>query len=348
MAETREHLLSTLAAIVADYRQGDISPRTPEVIDAWLQQFPATIQEPLLAALAHVLKKTYISKETFKAFLTALASTDKLSPGSKPNDYWCQVNLLNIQKGGNSQKEILDLFDEVLKGTHGFGVSDTGSNNGDFVYLDDCIGTGSRVRADICAWLEGDAPKNSVVHVITPVLYAGSYWVDEKVKETAAANGKTATLHKWRLDHFHMENRKSYRHSSDVLWPTVAPADPDVQAYAKHLEVAGHPPVMRNPGNSGASGIYANDAQKVLLEQAFLVRGCQLRRECGNLPEKARPLGYQILDTFGFGSMFVTYRNCPNNCPLALWVQQAEYPAMFPRKTNTQAADEKFWKEFLS
>lgn len=346
MATTRQQLLESVSDTVADYRSGDIPERSPDLINQWLNQFPADVQEPLLAGLAHVLERTYVSKENFKTFLAALATTDKLSSGSDPEKYWRDVNLLDIQQGGGSQTEILELFDEVLQESHGFTRSDTGSDGGPYIYLDDCVGTGSRVRSDLCAWLENDAPQSSTVHIITPILYRGAYWIDAKIQEAAEANGKTVSLKKWRLDQFEMENRKSYRHTSDVLWPTALPDDPDVQVYVKHLEGLGHPAVLRNPGNPGASGIYTDDAQKILLEQAFLVRGCELRSECTNLREKHRPLGYQNLDTLGFGSMFVTYRNCPNNCPLAFWVQQGDYPVLFPRKTNTQTSLESFMKGF--
>lgn len=342
----RSELLEHFAETISDYRKGEIAPRTPELIEAWLQQFPANIHQPLLEALVYVCDKTYISRNTFKNFLRGLASNDKLSPGCKPIDYWRNVNFLDIQQGGNSQKEILTLFDEVLQETHGYRLADTGSKHGDFIYLDDCIGTGNRVRWDLCAWIDADAPNQVNLHVITPILYTGSWWIDTKIQEAATANGKVISLHKWRLEDYEMENRLAYRHTSDVLWPAEIPADPDVQAYAKHLLDLGHPAVLRHSGNPGVSGIFQNDFQRGLLEQAFLLRGCQIRMECSNLPDCARPLGYHNLDCFGFGSMFVMHRNCPNNCPLALWVQQAEYPALFPRKTNTQTADESIIKEF--
>lgn len=340
MSTARTKLLASLSATIADYRKG-IPPRSPELIDAWLEQFPEESQEPLLDGLNHVLRRTYISKDAFRAFLTGLAGTDKLAQGEKPGRFWKSVNFLDIQRGGRSQKEILSLFDGLLEEIHGFGVNDAGSPDGEYVYLDDCIGTGSRVRTDLCAWLEGDAPEESKVHIITPVLYAGSYWIDDRIAETAAANGKKIHLQKWRLEDFHMENRRAYRNSADVLWPSSLPADPDVQAYVKSLEAAGYPPILRKPGNPGASGIFRDDAQKQLMEHALLVRGCEIRRDCANLRETARPLGYQTLQALGFGSMFVTFRNCPNNCPLAFWVQQEEYPTLFPRRTNAQTAAER-------
>lgn len=343
----RGRLLKSIAEMIADYRQGEVVQRTPDLTEQWVQQFPAPTQDPLLEALAHVFEKTYISRDTFKTFLQFLASTDKLSPGSKPAEYWRSANILDIQQGGSSQKEILEMFDEVLQETHGFGLEDTGSKEGDSIYLDDCIGTGSRVRSDICAWLEDGAPKQSRLHVITPILYKGSWWIDGRIQQTAKAEGKTVNMSKWRLEGFEMENRKQHRNRSDVLWPTEIPDHPDVHAYVKSLEDAGYPVVLREAGNCGASGIFKEDAQKILLEQAFLTRGCQIRQEYDNLPDNVRPLGYHNLDTLGFGSMFVTYQNCPNNCPLVLWVEQDEYPALFPRKTNTQTAGENLLRGLL-
>jgi hypothetical protein len=348
MSDKRNEILSSLAETLADYRQGEIEPRTPKLIDAWVQQFPDTVQLDVLSALSNVFKKTYISKKDFKGFLGNLVKGNKISPGSVPAQYWRAANFLDTQKGGNSQTELLALADEVLTEIHSFGIDQTGSDDGQFIYLDDCIGTGSRVRSDVCGWVESTAPKVSVLHVISPVLYLGSWWIDDKIQETAKAAGKTVSLTKWSLESYQMENRMARREIADVLWPTRLPSDPAVQAYVKRLVESGHPPALRKGGNGGASGIFTDDAEKIVLEQAFLLRGCEIRQESSNLPDKARPLGYHNLDCLGFGSMFVTYRNCPNNCPIALWVQQAEYPALLPRKTNKQSATERVWKGFFS
>ena len=298
-----------------------------------VQQFPESAQEPLLEALAYVLNKTYLSRDRFRKFLAGLASTNKLAPSTDPGEYWRRVNFLDIQQGGNSQIEILEMFDEVLQETHGFSIDQTGSSDGDFIYLDDCIGTGSRVRNDVCNWFAEDAPEIVNLHIITPILHKGSYWIDNMIREAAISNGKKITSYrKWRL--FHMENRLAYRHQSDVLWPTSVPDHAAIQEYVSFLKGSGHPPVLRTPGNPGVSKIFEDDAQKILLEETFLARGCEIREEQGNLPDVLRPLGFSILDTLGFGSMFVTYRNCPNNCPLALWVDQDDYPSLFPRRTN--------------
>ena len=338
----RSDILQSISDTIADYRRDEISPRTPRLIDDWLQQFPEAVQFSLLNALDYVLERTYISRAKFQVFLKALALSTKFAPTVEPKDYWRRANFVNIQQGGSSQAEILELFDEVLEEAYGFGLSQTGSPDGDFIYLDDCIGTGARLRSDVCNWLTGDTPQNINLHVITPIFFKGSYWIDAKIQETGKENGKTVLLKKWSLPQFEMENRRMYRNQSDVLWPTSDLEHDDVHEYFAYLGELGRPPTLRHQIPSGSSRIFANDSQRVLMENAFLTRGCTIRKKNDNLPKALRPLGYSILDTLGFGSMFVTYRNCPNNCPLVLWVDQPNYPALFPRKTNTDSLIERF------
>jgi hypothetical protein len=83
----------------------------------------------------------------------------------------------------------------------------------------------------------------------------------------------------------------------------------------------------------GDSEIFSSEAGRDLLEQQLLKAGLQIREECQYLKENHRPLGYMKLKTLGFGSLLVTFRNCPNNCPLAFWVDDPWYP-LFPRKIN--------------
>jgi hypothetical protein len=67
---------------------------------------------------------------------------------------------------------------------------------------------------------------------------------------------------------------------------------------------------------------------------------------CGNLGNSERPLGHMTLVTLGFGSLIVTYRNCPNNAPLALWVDHPWYP-LFPRTTNTDTQLKKMFPRIV-
>jgi hypothetical protein len=107
-----------------------------------------------------------------------------------------------------------------------------------------------------------------------------------------------------------------------------------VLAYVQMLKNANHPPEKRYQGGTPRNdGIFSGEAARAVLERAFLKAGARIRSVCPYLPENARPLGYSKLMTLGFGATVVTYRNCPNNCPLALWAGNPWYP-LFSRKTN--------------
>ena len=66
----------------------------------------------------------------------------------------------------------------------------------------------------------------------------------------------------------------------------------------------------------------------------------RIRKMCPYLNENQRPLGNMVLKSLGFGSMIVTFRNCPNNTPLAFWAGDPWYP-LFPRKVNKKVFDPK-------
>lgn len=86
--------------------------------------------------------------------------------------------------------------------------------------------------------------------------------------------------------------------------------------------------------------LFRNPQDRNLIEQLFLVHGLQMLN-CAQDPHYAmRPLGYEKLESFGFGTMFGTCFNWPNNGPLVLWYGDPNNwnPALnffplFPRRT---------------
>ena len=327
---TRAALLQQIATTIGDYRQGKIARPTPAHVEQWVNQFDAAVQLPILQEMDHVLKKTYFSKKAVTGFLKGLI-TNKELVGDDPCTFWRDVKFLDIQSGGASQREMLKLFSEILEKECGYSVDDCGANPKVFVYLDDAIFTGSRVKNDLTKWIADVAPQAATVHVLVIAIHEGSYYNRDKIVSTAQEAGKTIDIKWWRWAM--LENRKSYRDSSDILWPVEIPGG-DTQAYVKNMK---RQPVLRFAGSTGSLKIFSSDTGRQLLEQEFLKAGARIRQMCPNLPEIERPLGHSYLETLGFGSTLVTYRNCPNNAALAFWVGDPWYP-LFPRVTNRVTA----------
>lgn len=324
----RTDLLASIAGTIQDYQAG--VPPTPEHVDRWIKQFDKTVQLAVLREMDHVLKQTYVSLTNVTEFLKDLLKTKELA-GKEPCTFWRGVNFLNIQSRGNSQTEMLELFDAILKERCGFGIEECDGKSAVYLYLDDGIFTGNRVRHDLEAWIAEDAPAEAKIHIVTIALHSnGYYYANEKIKK-AARNAEKSIDFIWGRA-IELEDQKVNTNSSDVLRPVSIPDEDPVREYVKAMN---RQPYLRTAGQVGANDIFSSDKGRQLLEQEFLKAGVRIRNMCPNLNEYQRPLGNSILETLGFGSLIVTFRNCPNNTPLALWVGEPWYP-LFPRTTNSQ------------
>jgi len=322
----RTELLASIASTIADYRHGAIEVPDADHVETWVNQFDDDAQTPILVELDHVLKKTYLPKKAVKQFLKQLAANEQLATDD-PCALWRDIAFLDIQKGGNSQRDMLAMFDKVLQKQCGFGVADCSASPAAFLYLDDAIFTGNRVLNDIRSWLQGAAPKKPKLHVVTVAYHRGGQWyASQEIEKAANGMGKSVDISWWRC--LEIEDRKSQINVSDVLRPVSLP-----DGAAEYAQTLMYPPVLRTPGSVGENGFFSSEAGRHLLEQEFLKAGLRIRSMCPYLNKYQRPLGNMVLDTLGFGSIFVTFRNCPNNCPLALWAGDPWYP-LFPRKTN--------------
>jgi hypothetical protein len=317
-----------LAKITADYRVGELPAPTAAHVQKWLGQFDAGIQLPLLTELVHVLNHTYIPKVKVEAFLSNLVLLPKLAT-DKPNEFWSGVKFLDIQRGGRSQHEMLAMFGIHLQQKTGLVLANCGANDPKtFVYLDDGLYTGNRILNDLRDWLK-TAPNEAKLHVIVIANHTGgTYYLQTNFAKAKQDAKKDISVSWWHL--IELEDRKSDINTSDVLRPRKLPDDERTKKYAATLKF---PPIFRSADGTGKLNLFSSETGRDLLEQQFLMKGALIRENSPQLPETHRPLGNMVLSTLGFGSTIVTYRNCPNNAPLALWAGNPWYP-LFARKTN--------------
>jgi len=332
-----DDLLKSIASIITDYRDGEIPKPTPDHVDHWIKQFDKAIRVPLLREINYVLKRTYFSKAEVSKFLKHLIKEKKLA-GEKPCDFWRSAHLLDIQEQGHSQAEISDLFNKGLQKECGLSLEECGSAGGAFIYLDDVLFTGGRIGADLEAWITNKAPPKFTLNILVIATHVlGEWQCTERLKKAAAAARKELDLHCWAAVRF--ENRKTYRNTSEVLWPTEIPKDSALQAYiAKEKKFPFEP---RQPEGKLEHPIFSSEKGRQLLERELLLAGIRIRSFSQNPSAALRPLGFSPFG-LGFGSMIVTFRNCPNNCPLAFWWGDpkaapdhpfAKWYPLFPRKT---------------
>ena len=220
----RRNLLAAITNTIRDYRAGEIPKPTPEHVDKWIRQFDENVQLPMLRELNHVFKFTYISKHKALHLLRQIA-------GNFPCDFWRETHVLDIQKNGRSQREIRELFRQILREQCGCDVGYWESDDieywefdeANFIYLDDAICTGKHVIDDLSYWMRNQAIENSTLHIIVFAVYQlGKYWIGKEENLERLKTEKQISINfQIFFDEFVFENRRSYRNQSDVLWPTA-------------------------------------------------------------------------------------------------------------------------------
>ncbi len=329
----KSRLIESMVETISDYRKGACGPPTPGHVEKWLRQFDKEAQLPILREMDHVLKRTYFSERRVKRFLESVYRAEKLV-GDEPCSFWKNVKFLDIQRGGNSQKDMLALFNEILSKECGFSVNSCGKNPHSFVYLDDALFTGNRIKQDLEPWVTDHMADNATIHVITIALHTRGYcYASKNIRRVAKDAGKRVKLRWWRKIKF--EDRISHTDSPDVLRPTSTYDDHLIVKYIDTLKQ--YIPQPRTAGKPSRNKIFSSEYGRQILEKEFLMKGAWIREKCLNLKPFHRPLGNSVLETLGFGSLVVTFRNCPNSAPLALWANDPWYP-LFHRMTNAEAS----------
>lgn len=333
--DERNILLTSIAKEIETYRQGEIIKPTATHVDRWVNQFTPEYQLPFLREFEHVIKQTFITEDNLRDFIDNLITNQKIA-GETPSAYWRKANFLKIQQNGQSQKEMLRIFAKSLQDKYQISLDLCGAPGGDFIYLDDIIFSGNRVGNDLAGWINNYAPTSARVHVIVAAIHSnGEYFLKKlKLNEVIKQSGKSIEINYWRV--LNIENSKYHKNSSGVLWPVTIP---DVEAVKKYLITPSRYPFEPRQASLSTIWPFSSESGRQVLEREFLIAGAKIIAKSENPKPSMKPLGFSQFG-IGFGSLISTFRNCPNNCPLALWWGDSEatsgalqwYP-LLPRKT---------------
>ncbi|HET9921027.1 MAG TPA: hypothetical protein VFQ30_14345 [Ktedonobacteraceae bacterium] len=351
MDSTRMVLLQSLALTISDYQQNKIAPINSAHIEKWLNQFDLADQPIILAEIDSIMKRYYFSrtrvKEAIRAFLK-----ETIIRGNDFRQVLPHICFLNIQKIGSSQGAMLDLTDEILQEDYNWSTSMTATQEVDtYIYMDDCIYTGSRIRYDLTdgtdssGWLSNCPSSNCVLYIFTIATHTeGMSYASKRISD--ATQNKQIRV-RWKPA-FMINNHHRQGNSIEVLWPEGS-QDVYVASYVSELEMslsqAGRSTDVLRKVSSSQERLFSSLQARRVVEQAFLKKGIQLVKASKNAALSIRPLGFMKLVSLGFGTLFVTYRNIANNCPLVLWWGDPNLPSthpigqwypLFPRLTNVQ------------
>jgi hypothetical protein len=327
---TRQALLQDIALTITDYRHGEVPAPNATHVDRWVSQFDRTDQHTILEEMSSILRTQYVSRQTARDYIESLL-TSKAIFGSNLKGGLTQTLFLRIQRKGNSQDQLLAIVDELLQRLYGVTLQACGATPSVYVYLDDCLFSGNTAWHDLHQWLPQAIP-GTKLHVVFFATHTGGLrYLRNNLDPETASRGISSSY--WSLRTF--RNIPWQTQFYECLWPRQFSGDAFVDAYIRSLvqRCQGktfHPRLFRPNGVPVQETLFSSVAARDTVERAFMQKSAYLVSLPANPKPQMRPLGYEYLESLGFGSLFVTYRNVSNNCPLALWWGDPQLPPTHP------------------
>ena len=311
---TDETLPQKIANIIGTYRNGEFGAYDHNHVLRWASQFEADEQNIVLEETHKILKRNFITKDKFFQFVDVLIDSDVVHVNDKDN-YWKNASALNIQKNGNSQNEINEIF--ASKIFEQYGVTDlVGKQSTEYIYLDDFIFSGNRLYADMEDWIINESPEKCRVCIITIGWFIYGQWCTEnKLKKLAEKTGKSIDFVFASYTEFRLENRLYRKDYSEVFWPTELVAE--LEGYPQFLARENFSPKYRV--TNGVSNKVFSRSRREEYEKIIFKYGLKIMTFPSSNSPVVKPLGYSTYRGFGFGSTMFSFRNCPNNNPLVFW-----------------------------
>lgn len=336
-----------IANILADYENNNMTPRH---ILEWVNQFDIADQEFILDELLHIFQQTYLSKKRCQQLLKSYIKhwTKEFKYDDVPS-FIAETFFLDLQPAHKSQRELLDLVDEILIESYGCSLAQSGQKIKRYIYLDDILSTGNTVFRNLDGWLNAigdiDVTKTNFQFLrdnhlkLYVYLICGHTWgasnVEFRLMKSVGENIKKIVDTK---AYYWIENNvKDYNSKLNNMIP-LDHQDPYIHEYWNSLtaiDKANH--AFRPTHKPAEEKLFSSSASRNRLETLFLVKGIEILSQVGELKvQQMRPLGYTVKShkTFGLGTLFFTYRNIPNNCPIVFWWGSNNWKPLFVLKNR--------------
>jgi len=316
-----EDLAQKISSLILDYGNGQFGRLDADHVIRWVMQFEEDDRLVVLQETNRILKNNYITRASFQDYIATLVASEKFAGGNL-HSFWSTVSLLNIQQKGNSQSELVGLLSQQVGDNFGLPPS-INSNSSSFIYIDDFLFSGSRLVNDMRAWIEASSPQKCHVDVVFMGWYQSGIWYAQKaLKGIAEKCKKDITFKYWTKDGFKLENRLFRKDFSHVFWPdnTIL----EHQGAREYISGFKREISLRSPNNE-KNQIFSR-SRRSQYENAMVKAGLQILSFCDNPSPVMKPLGFNPFEGFGFGSTVFSFRNCPNNNPLAFWWGDPKQP----------------------
>lgn len=345
-----ENLAKDITSITSDYHSdyNEGFVMSSKRVLEWANQFKEDDREFVLSELLHILNQgTYISKDKAKEILWEFVNRATSFFGYDNIEIFLrETHFISVQGIEKSQTVLLSMLNDILIKNTGHSLEICGTLGiRNYIYLDDVIGSGGKFNFEIHKYISEnnllDKLKNKEVRFLSYFFCIHTWGTvnaryilkNRFVEENYFLDYKAFPI----ASHYTIENNiKEFNQRLNLVYPEKSKNEYDV--YIASLEYATRQTdkIYRKATQPSKETFFSSKESRNRLEQIFLDKGIEIigKVQDEESKKKHRPLGltYPSYKTFGTGTLFFTWRNISNTCPIVFWWDNAahNWKGLFP------------------
>lgn len=317
----------------SDYNNGFVM--TDHHVLDWVNQFEEIDREFVLSEVSYILQQgIYISKEKATEILLDFINKATTFFGYQNLEMFLRETHFISQQGiDKSQTVLLSILNEILIQNIGHSLEICGTLGiRNYIYLDDVIGSGGKFNFEIHKYISENnllnALKNKEIRILS-YFFCIHTWGSVNARyilknrfdgENFFLDSKMFPI----VSHYIVENNiKEFNQRLNLVYPEKS--KPEYDVYIASLEKADKQAdkAYRKVTQPNKETFFTSKESRLRLEKIFLDKGIGIINQIQDEESKRkhRPLGktYPGYKTFGTGTLFFTWRNISNTCPIVFW-----------------------------
>jgi hypothetical protein len=332
MQQTAEKILEILHDYHCDFPQTKYEMSVEHIIK-WANQF-GDDGEFIISELLHFLPQIYISKsKAIELLKSRLIAFQKFYKYQSMAEFIMNAHFIDVQKDEKSQKDILLLVKEIINNEFAINYELTiNEPKKHYIYFDDILATGGTVYRDLSNWLsESDNLKTILNNNKTIALSLFCYhklgfdnmeWrlmktFDDKIKNFLLIGFD------YKIENQLKPKWIAEKQALNCIYP-IEKQPKEIFEYLASLEAENSSILPFRPEYLPVKEVFfSNPENRIRFENILLEKGLELIKKTKKvIPDpRKRPLGDTTKShrTLGTGTLFFTWRNISNTCPLVFW-----------------------------
>jgi hypothetical protein len=340
-----DELIDNILHIINDYHSHREFHFTRERIIQWVNQFDLIDRIFVLAEFLHLLNQgIYVSETQARNFLVDYLQRLATMYGFKDvPSFLSNARFLRLQIANKSQSILLSLLNEELQERYNLTVDACGQNSSTYaIYIDDLLATGNTLFTDLKVWFEqinADGESNLDKIMNRTIKLSIYHFCNHNANTTLyrlKMNFDMDMIKKVKVDStYTIQNHLSFNNQRfNFAYPTT-PQPQIVVNYLHNLHLhatKNADKALRNQHEPLHETFYSSTANRKRFEDILLIKGIELLQNANELKPNHRPMGagFPSHGTLGTGTLFFTWRNISNTCPIVFWWAAGGWFPLFP------------------